>query len=110
MRFGLLVFYTALFVAGVLPAVIFAVWIYLQPWELKDKIAAWDPFVKTMAIAGAAIIGVAAFEKFLDQRQQELAKEMIAGAQGREDAFGLATKTTAAIAAGKDLVGSAESK
>jgi hypothetical protein len=99
----LIAFYLALFLVALVPAGLFAFWLYGRPWELKDKISAWDPFIKTMAIAGAVIVGLASFERFLDQRQQELVKDMSARAQSRKEAFARAIKATSEIATMVDL-------
>jgi hypothetical protein len=64
LRVSLIAFYVALFLVALVPAGLFAFWLHSQSWELKDKISAWDPFVKTMAIAGAVIVGLASFERF----------------------------------------------
>jgi hypothetical protein len=103
MRISVVAFYVALFLIALVPTCVFAYWLYYQPWDLKDKISAWDPFVKTMAIVGAVIVGLAAFERFLDQRQQEIVKDMVARAQSRNEAFAQATKTASAIAISVDL-------
>ncbi|NKQ73461.1 hypothetical protein C3Y89_24515 [Rhizobium sp. UPM1132] len=103
MRISLVAFYLLLFVTALLPTGVFAYWLYRRPWDLKDKISAWDPFVKTMAIAGAVIVGLATFERFLDQRQQEIVKDMVARAQSRNEAFSQATNTASAIANASDL-------
>jgi hypothetical protein len=103
MRISVVAFYLLLFLTALIPTGVFAYWLYYQPWDLKDKISAWDPFVKTMAIVGAVIVGLASFERFLDQRQQEIVKDMVASAQSRNEAFGLATKTTSTIAPSSDL-------
>lgn len=102
-RISVVAFYLLLFLTALLPTGAFAYWLYYRPWDLKDKISAWDPFVKTMAIAGAVIVGLAAFERFLDQRQQEIVKDMVVRNQSRNEAFAQATKTASAIATSSDL-------
>ena len=103
MPMPILFFYAVLFILALTPSVFFGIWVYAQNWELKDKIAAWDPFIKIMAIAGAVIIGLAYFERFLDQQRQALAKDMLARAEERNEAFNQAIKATAAIAMVTDL-------
>jgi hypothetical protein len=105
MRVSLLAFYAALFLLALVPTVIFGVWVTHQSWELKDKISAWDPFIKTMAIAGAVVVGLASLERFLDQRQQELAKDMVSRGQNIDQIFQQAIKTTSSIATAKEIVG-----
>lgn len=106
MRISIVAFYLLLFLTALIPTGVFAYWLYYRPWDLKDKISAWDPFVKTMAIVGAVIVGLATFERFLDQRQQEIVKDMVAHAQSRNEAFGLAKKTASTIATSSDLTSS----
>jgi hypothetical protein len=106
MRVRMVVFYVLLFFAALLPAGVFAVWLRDQNWELKEKISAWDPFIKTMAIAGATIVGLASFERFLDQRQQQLADALVARAQTRNEAFSQAITLTSRVATAQELTGS----
>ncbi|MCK1705029.1 hypothetical protein IVA86_27385 [Bradyrhizobium sp. 146] len=101
-----LAFYVLLFALALAPSIFFSRWLSAQDWERKDKIAAWDPFIKVMAIAGAVIIGLASFERFLDQHRQELAKEMLDRAELRNGTYNKAIKAGAAIAIAPDLGGS----
>jgi hypothetical protein len=100
--------YIALFLLALTPPIVFALWVRKRPWELKDKVAAWDPFIKVMAVSGAVIVGLAAFERYLEQRQQELATSMIERAKGRNEAFQQAMTTSSAIATAESLRGMEE--
>jgi hypothetical protein len=104
-RLSALIFYVMVFVLALAPSIFFGRWLSAQKWERKDKIAAWDPFIKVMAIAGAVIIGLASFERFLDQHRQELAKEMLDRSEQRNAAFNQAIKATSTIATAVDLNG-----
>ncbi|MET4489763.1 hypothetical protein [Bradyrhizobium sp. LA7.1] len=100
-----LIFYMLLFALALAPSIVFSLWLGKRDWERKDKIAAWDPFIKVMAIAGAVIIGLASFERFLDQHRQELAKEMLDRAEQRNGLYNKAIKAGAAVAIAPDLNG-----
>ena len=102
-RISVAIFYLLLFFIALIPTGAYAYWLYYLPWDLKYKIDAWDPFVKIMAIVGAVIVVLATFERFLDQRQQESVKDMVALAQSRNEVFGQATRTASAIATSSDL-------
>jgi hypothetical protein len=101
-------FYALIFVVALAPTILFGLWLRKQPWELKDKVSAWDPFIKTMAIAGAIIVGLASFERFLDQRQQESMKDNIERNEARTAAFTQAIRASSAIATATALTGPEE--
>ena len=103
MRVSLIAFYLGLFLVALIPAALFAFWLSSQTWTVNEKISAWDPFVKTMAIAGAVILGLASFNRFLDQRQQALVNDMAARAQARNEAFTQAVRATSDIATASEL-------
>jgi hypothetical protein len=105
MRISALSFYVCLFFLALAPSVLFSRWLSAQKWERKDKIAAWDPFVKVMAIAGAVILGLASFERFLDQHRQETVKEMLDQSEKRNSGFDQAIKASSAIATAANLSG-----
>jgi hypothetical protein len=100
--------YVLLFLLALVPAIIFAAWVKRQPWDVKDKISAWDPFIKVMAISGAIIVGLASFERYLEQRQLESSKELFDRNQIREGLYVQAMQAAATIAAADDLVGEKE--
>jgi hypothetical protein len=99
----MLLFYIVLFAAALTPSFFFGRWLRTQNWDLKDKIAAWDPFIKVTAIAGAVILGLASFERYLEQHRQDLAKEMGERLEEPKTAFRRATVVTATIATAPDL-------
>src|SRR4030095_12642965 len=93
-----LVLYTTLFLFALVPTLLFGVWLRRQSWDLKEKISAWDPFLKVMAIAGAVIVGLATFDRFLDQREQEFLKLEIDRSKAKAGVFGQAIKSASTIA------------
>jgi hypothetical protein len=101
--------YMIMFFVALAPTVLYGLWLRKRPWELKDKLAAWDPFIKIIAIAGAIIVGIASFDRFLDQRQQELLKDSIEHNEGRTAAFSQAIRATSTIATAASLAGPEES-
>jgi len=80
-------FLATLVAVALSPAIVFAVWLQHQSWEPKDKIAAWDPFIKTMGIAGTVVVGLAALQKYLDQRQIDLLKTTLDLENSRRETF-----------------------
>jgi hypothetical protein len=103
-----LVLYTTLFLFALVPTLLFGVWLRRQSWDLKEKISAWDPFIKVMAIAGAVIVGLATFDRFLDQREQEFLKLEIDRSKAKAGVFGQAIKSASTIANAKSLDGAQE--
>jgi hypothetical protein len=91
-------FYVAVFIAASVPILVFGFWVRRQPWELKDKISAWDPFIKVMAVCGAVIVGLASFERYLDQREQQFLKLQMEKNAEKIATFGQATKAASTIA------------
>ena len=98
-----LTIYGVIFLIALTPTLLFSIWVRKRPWELKDKISAWDLFIKTLGIAGAIILGLASFDRFLDQRQQELIKDQIEKNQARTEAFNQAIHTSSTIATATEL-------
>jgi hypothetical protein len=100
--------YLALLLVALVPTAVFGAWLGRQPWERKEKIAAWDPFIKVMAIAGAVIVGLAAFDRFLDQREQEFLKLEIEANNKKAAVFGQAVKSASTLANAAVLTGQQE--
>ena len=103
-----LLLYAGLFLFALVPTLLFGAWLRRQSWELKEKISAWDPFIKVMAIAGAVIVGLATFDRFLDQREQEFLKLEIDRSKVKAGIFGQASKAASTIANAKALDGAQE--
>ena len=100
-----LAIYVILFLGATIPTLLFGIWIRRQPWDLKEKISAWDPFIKIMAISGAVIVGLATFDRYLDQREQEFLKLEIDRSEVKAGIFGQAVKAASIIANAKALDG-----
>ena len=103
-----LVLYVVLFSLALVPTVLFGAWLRRQSWDRKEKISAWDPFIKMMAIAGAVIVGLASFDRFLDQREQEFLKLEIDRNNRNRAVFDQAVKAASTIANAPTLSGAQE--
>lgn len=100
--------YGGLFLFALIPTLLFGTWLRRQPWDLKEKISAWDPFIKVMAIAGAVIVGLATFDRFLDQREQEFLRREIEMGNAKAAVFDQAIRSASVIANAQTLSGAQE--